>query len=137
MANSQSVVVREDGPVNVVVDVIGVLTASDQAYGVVVNPATLGFTDPDNTYKAKELRVLRVIGNCSDGLEISLFFDASAPLLFETFNGRLDVNYRPRFGAKQNNATSPTGSIGLSTTGFSTGTPANYTLTLELLKIWK
>lgn len=138
MANLQFIDVREDGPINAVIDAVFTLPASggsDVAYQILIDPSDLGYIDTDNTYKANELRPLRIIGNCSDGLEVQLYFDAPTPLLFETFNGRLDVNYRPRFGSKQNKAVSATGSIGIQTVGYQAGTALNFTLTIEMLKI--
>jgi hypothetical protein len=134
MANVETVTVREDGELNVIIDVVGTIDTSDVAYHVVANVATLGFVDPGNTYRATMLHPIRLIGNVSDGCEVSMYFDAATPVLWETFYGRLDINYRPRFGAPINKATNPTGSIGLATTGFQVGSKFTYTMTLEMLK---
>lgn len=133
MANSVTTQVLEDGPENVVIRVEGVLDTSDLASTVIVDPANYGDIGPYAGLKASKLRIKQTLFNVADGLSVNLFWDASTPVRVQELVGRGQHNHRPA-GGLQNNASSPTGRITLTTTGWSTGKIMSFVLYLVMGK---
>jgi hypothetical protein len=136
MANSSAVQKIIDGPFNGCFKLIGTLDTSDQAYTIVVDPATLSSITTQGDTKATKLRVMYIDANIEDGLTVTLWWDVDGTqpnaTRIEDLNGRLVMPYR-HFGGLPNNAGTPNGKIALSTQGWSTGT-LSYSIILETVK---
>ena len=126
MANLLTTQILESGDRNAVVKIVGQLDTSDIVYDVPINPE---FYDPN----LGQLRVDIVDYIVEPGLTVKLWWDAAVPVLIETCSDSGKFN-AIRFGGMQNNATDPTGSIGLSTEGWTVATTVGFTLTVKLVK---
>lgn len=137
MANSQQIEKVIDGQRNCVFKITGRLDTSDQAYGLVVDITTLSTLSTQGTTAPKSVRVKKIEYSISDGLEVQLYWDsggvqASSAVMMNLY-GRGTFPNTP-YGELYNNATSPSGSIGLATTGWSAGAVLFYTVILEMYK---
>ena len=132
MANSTSTQVILDGARNAVVKFEGVLDTSDLAYTVFLDPATLVGIDNTGSRKATGFRINRISFSVRNpGMNVNLFWDAPTPQRIEALASDDNVLY-DGFGGLTNNATSPTGKLGISTNGWS-GISSFYVV-LELTK---
>lgn len=132
MANSTSTQVILDGARNAVVKIEGVLDTSDLAYTVFLDPATLAGIDNTGSRKATGFRISKITYNIKNPpLNVSLFWDAGTPARIESLTGNDNTDFRS-FGGLVNNATSPTGKLGISTTGWSG--ISTFSIILELTK---
>ena len=137
MANTFTTQIIEDGPVNTVFKMTGVMdTTPGEAYTVKINPAT--FT---TSYKRPVTwRIDHIDYSISDGIEVQLFWDATTPALILPLSGRGRMSFW-NFGGLQNNATAPgfTGGIAdqvvlVGGATFVTNAPYVYSIVLELVK---
>lgn len=103
MANSVTSQIVLDGPRNVAVKFEGILDTSNLASTLVVDPALLSGIDNTGTLKATKLVLEEVQFAVEDGLEVSLFWDATTPVRIGTFTGQNSQKYR-KFGGLPNNA---------------------------------
>ena len=133
MPNSVDIQILNDGPANVTLKVSGVLTVSDLAQQVLVDPALLGYMQPNLMLKASRLRITRINFDVEDGLALNLLWDAPTPVQIWSCTGRGEVKTKD-FGGFTNDAVSPTGKILISTQGWATGSTLSFNLVLELRK---
>lgn len=121
MANTAEIELLVDGPRNVVAKVDIECTSADLSSTVLLDPATLNATFPPTN----QLRIDEIQYSVEDGWFVTLFWDASSPVIIVTLSGRGMFPVGPNFGAIQNNAgAGKTGKITATTTGYSTGTMA-------------
>lgn len=129
MANALTTQITTDGPRSGTVKVTGVLDTSNQAYTVIVDPASYS-PSPDT------FRIFHLDYSISDQIEVQLFWDATAPqLIIMPLAGRGRMSFVD-FGGLSNNATGLlgyTGKIGMKTTGYTSGTQI-FSLALEMVK---
>lgn len=128
MANSLTTQIITDGARNATVKITGVLDTSDQAYTVIVDPAS--YSPVPGTF-----RIFHLDYSISDQLEVQLSWDATTPRIIMPLAGRGRMSFVD-FGGLINNATGDagyTGKIGLKTTGWASGTQI-FSLVLELVK---
>lgn len=133
MPNSVDIQILNDGPANVTLKVSGELTVSDLAQQVLVDPALLGYMQPNLMLKASRLRITRINFDVEDGLALNLLWDAPTPVQIWSCTGRGEVKAK-EFGGLTNDAISPTGKILISTQGWATGSTSSFNLVLELRK---
>jgi hypothetical protein len=121
MANTAEVETLVDGPRNVVAKVDIECTSADLSSTVLLDPAALNATNPPTN----QLRIDEIQYSVEDGWYVTLFWDASTPVIIVTLSGRGMFPVGPNFGAIQNNAgAGKTGKITATTTGYSSGTMA-------------
>jgi hypothetical protein len=118
MANSLTTQILEDGPRNVVVNIVGALDTSDVAVVTVLNPATLTPRDPPFS----RLSIVRAEYSIADTLGVNFFFDATADVLALALSGRGDQCYENVGGIPNNAGVGVTGQIQMSTVGWTAGT---------------
>lgn len=127
-----SIQILQDGPRNVTVKYVGVLTA-DMTEEVVVDPAALSDYDI-NGVKATKLRVDRIQYDVEDLLAINLLFEGSvdAPIWYCVGRGIGSIKAQ---GGISNNATNPTGKI-VATSNYTgtSSTPLSFSIILDLVK---
>lgn len=134
MANVTSTQILVDGPRNTTIKFTGVLTDSDLSYAVILDPATLSDMVPN--VKASTLRLMKVQFVVEAGLEVRLFWDATAPRPIATYTGQNKGDYK-KFGGLKNNATGDagyTGKVGASTQGWAATQILSFTLVMEFVK---
>lgn len=128
-----SIQILQDGPRNVTVKYIGILTAN-MTKEVVVDPATLSDFDI-NGVKATDLRIDKIQYDVEDLLAINLFFEGASvdsPIWYCVGRGIGAVKAQ---GGISNNATSPTGKI-VATSDYqgAAATPLSFSIILDLVK---
>jgi hypothetical protein len=141
MANQISAQVLEDGHRNAIVQLVGYLDTTDEAYTVKINPNTLGPVDVNPQRKAKWLRIDEIQYSISDKFRVFLFWDAANAAdrqTIEVLTGRGRILLKD-VGGKQNPRTgTASGAIALQTlsdTSPPTGAaPSSYTLLFWLVK---
>lgn len=131
MANNVTTQILVDGARNVVVKFEGVLDTSDLASTVVVDPAALAGIDNTGSRKATGFRIKKLTYNVKPNLSLNLFWDGATPGRIEELTG-VDNTIFEQFDGLTNNATSPTGKITATTTGWSG--IATFACVLELTK---
>jgi len=118
MANVFNTQVVLDGPRNVVIKVDGILDTSDIAATAIIDPATLAGIDYTGTQKASKLRLKEVTYIVEDSLAVNLFWDATVPVLLQSYTGRGDVCYDDFGGLPNNAGAGVNGKVLLSTEGW-------------------
>ena len=134
MANSVTFQTLMDGPRNTIIKCVGILDTSDLAVTDFVDPATLSAINP-SAYQAlaTAVAIKRIDYSVEDGLEVQLFWDATADVIIGVFNGREEEDFT-KIGFLQNNAgAGKTGKIQIATQGWTTGSRA-FTVVLHLIK---
>lgn len=127
MANTVTSQVILDGDKNVVVLLTGLLDTSNEARVVKVDVSTL-------TPRPTKLKVNKISCLISQGLIVILDWDATTPVRFAALTYGDEIEF-DCFGGLPNNAgAGVTGSIALTTAGWSSGT-ASYTILLEMQKV--
>ena len=134
MANELLTQIIQDGPRNISVKISGVLTDSDLAQQVIVDPALLAGIDNTGTRKAGHLLLEKISHNIEDQLAVALFWDATTPVRIESLTGRGLIDYHDIGGLPDNSGVGSTGKILLETQGFSVGTTLSFALTIRLVK---
>ena len=133
MANTVTTQIIIDGPQNTVVKIVGVIDTADIANTTLIDPALLSGMDPWGN-KATKLRIKRVFFDIEDLLDVRLSWDATTPVLINTFTGRGNID-ATTYGGLQNNAGAGiTGKILYSTQGWVASAILEFTLILELGK---
>ena len=132
MANSVVTQVVLDGPRNVVVKVTGILDTSDQAAITVADPATMTGIDNTGALKALKLRLKEIEYIVEDLLTVNLYWDATAPVLLASYNGRGENCYDDFGGLPNNAGAGVNGKVLLSTEGW-VGTKS-FTLIMRFIK---
>ena len=135
MANAVTIQTVLDGPRNTVLKVVGVLDTSDLAQSVLVNPQNLVGVDNTGSLKAATFRVKSVRYSIQDGIAVNMLWDATTPVLIDSFVGR-GMFDNHRFGGVPNNAGAGiTGNILISTRGWAAGNVYSFNLEIELVKV--
>lgn len=134
MANSATFQLLEQGARNTVIKLTGLLDTSNEAYNVKLLPTTTGI-DP----VPSQWRIDYLWYSISDGIEVQLFWDATAPELILPLAGRGKMGWWEIGGLQNNAGAGKTGGIGLSAISlpgvtYTAGSPFTYSLTLELVK---
>ena len=140
MANVFNMKVLQEGPRNAVVKLTGILDSGDLTAPSVV--ALSDFHNNDQNQYLTGFRIDFVEFSMSTGLEINLWWNSNTPEQITPLAGR------GRFGSKNYGGLYPDptragydGSLNMSTTGasggtFVTGQTANFTVILELVKLY-
>lgn len=144
MANAVQVQILQDGPRNTVAKFTGELDTSMEAYNVKLAPLTYGATYSLGPYgKPATWRIDFIEFAISDGMSVSLFWDATTPQIILPMAGRGNKHFKNFGGISGYTAqTSPgwTGGIGLSTSFTSppptltASDPLVYMIVLDLVK---
>jgi hypothetical protein len=121
--------VSVDGPRNVVMTVNIEANTSDFTDQKIVDITTLSPTNPPTNL----VRVDEIQYAVEDGWTVILNWEGTPNSTLVTLDGRGMFPVGPNFGGIQNDATTPTGNILMSTTGYSSGTMVA-TLILHLVK---
>lgn len=133
MANATAKQITEDGYRNAVVKLTGILDTGNAS----LVPAILltDFTGNDPTKTLKGFRVDLVEYSISDGLEVQLYWNATAAQIIFPLYGRGRISAW-NYGGFHPDMTAAgfDGSINLVTTGYSAGVA--YTIILELVKLY-
>lgn len=127
MANATHIQVINDGPRNATVKVTGVLDTSNLAYGIIIDPANFGFAP-------QSFLVDYLTYAISDQLELQLFWDATTPQSMLPLAGRGRFDNCSFGGLPDDAGAGVTGKIGLSTTGWTSGSQI-FSLVFELVKV--
>lgn len=149
MANVVALQRIEEGPSNQIIKLTGRLDTSDEAFVIKIDPTTFSDTGSppttlgcssitnDNSTHPTRVRVRAIDFDVEDGLTVALWWDVdgtetNAKRIVD-LEGRHYFDYRG-IGDLSNNATSPTGKIGVSTQGWTAGLILSYSIILELIK---
>ncbi len=135
MANSVVMQTLMDGPRNTIIKVTGILDTSDLSVTDLVDPATLSKMQPGSPINSTptQLAIKSIDYDVEDGLEVRLWWDATADVLAAVLVGREDADYSS-YGFLQNNAgAGKTGKIQISTEGWTTGN-RSFTVIVHLIK---
>jgi hypothetical protein len=133
MADPFGVQILLDGPRNTVIKVDGIAATSNLAYTIIANPATLFGIDNAQQIKSPLLSIQKITHVIQDGLSVGVFWDAATPVICAELFGRSKIESKG-YGSLSNNAVSPSGQIGISTAGWTSG-PLTYTIIFELIKV--
>jgi hypothetical protein len=140
MANSLQLQTLEEGPVNLITKITGMADTANPPYSIIANPYTI--TIPPRPLPPVTFRIDFIEYSISDGIEVSLWWDSggqqSSSTVIGPFAGRGNKHFL-NFGGLINNATNPSGCIGMSIgllPGYSyqAGVPFTYTIVLDLKK---
>jgi hypothetical protein len=123
-----------DGPRNVVSK-----TTGDNAIGTpitnqtILDPAVLTSMLPGmaGSFPATLLRIDHIDYSISDGITAQLIWDAASPIIICELYGRGKLDPKC-YGGFQNNATSPTGKIMLTTTAAEVSAPTLYSVLIVI-----
>ena len=137
MANVTAIQILQDGPRNAVVKMTGILDTSDLTRTDLVDPATLTSMNP--AYGANALASSVTISHIDfmveDGLEVRLYWDATADVLATTLMGQGDMEFEDRFGGLVNNAgAGKTGKLQIETQGWAATQLLGFTVIVYLRK---
>ncbi len=133
MANILNLQTLLDGPRNVVIKVDGILDTSDVVATVIADPAVMAGIDSSGLQKAAKLRLKELDFTIEDGLTVNLFWDATAPVLLQSYNGRQDFCYDDFGGLNNNAGAGVNGKVLLSTEGWTAGIKS-FSMVLRFIK---
>ncbi len=136
MANSTEFQITEEGPRNAVVKLTGVLDTSDVSLTPAISLSE--FNNNDVRMNLWGLRVDMLEWSISKDLEVNLYWNSSGnPQQIFPLAGRGRI-YSANYGGFIPDRTRGgfDGSINLQTKGFLAGTVQNYTIVLELVKLY-
>lgn len=136
MANSLEIQITEEGPRNAVVKLTGVLDTGDAIEVPAIS--VTDFTNNDTNLVLTGFRVDLIEWSMSDGLEINLFWNALTPQQIYQIAGRGRI-FAQNYGGFVPDRTREgyDGSINLISTGFASGSIQNFTVILELVKLYR
>jgi hypothetical protein len=135
MANQMDMQITEEGPRNAVVKFTGVLDTSDIQERPAVN--IMDFKDNDERLTLVGFRVDLLEYVIGQGIEIQLEWDSNVPQQIFPLSGRGRIAATNYGGfVPDRNRSGYTGNINLITTGFLPGVPQNFTIILELVKLY-
>lgn len=136
MANSLEMQITEEGPRNAVVKLTGVVDTSDISEIPAVS--LTDFTNNDPNLVLIGFRVDLIEWSMSQDLEINLAWNSLHPQQIFPIAGRGRINSSNYGGfIPDKTRTGYDGSINLVSTGFSAGTTQNFTVILELVKLYR
>jgi hypothetical protein len=135
MANSFGIDILQEGPRNAVVKLTGILDSGDITAQSII--ALSDFTNNDKNLFLTGFRVDFIEYSMSNGMEINLFWNSTNPEQIAPLAGR------GRFGGRNYGGITPDttrtgydGSINMSTSGTGAGVVNNFTVILELVKMY-
>lgn len=137
MANSTLKLITLDGWRNAVVQLAGVLDTAD----VTDTIALSAFTNNEQNKTLNAFRINKLRFAVDPNLGLSLFWNATTPILIVGLAGTGKLDYSKTGGLLPNQAaTGFNGTINFATNGYSTrvtpGTKANYSLEIEMVKLY-
>lgn len=135
MANVTTKKILQEGPRNAIVKLTGILDTADVSLTSVITKADFTNNDPNLTLIGFRLDFVEY--SMSNNAEINLFWNGTVP------EQMIPIAGRGRFGGRNYGGINPTttalgydGSINLVTTGWAGGLITNYTVILELVKLY-
>lgn len=138
MANSLEQQIVSEGPRNVVVKLTGILDTSDITQLPAININSFTTNEPRTMGVLSGFRVDSVEWSMSKDLEVQLFWDSNAPQQILPLAGRGEM-CATHYGGLQPNQTRSgySGNINLITNGYVGGTVQNFSIILELIKLYR
>jgi hypothetical protein len=135
MANSIDYQVTEEGPRNAIIKLTGILDTSDVSEIPAV-PLSM-FVNNDKRMNLVGLRVDLIEWSISAGLEVNLAWNGATPQQIFPLAGRGRINSTNYGGFIPNMIRAGyTGDINLTTDNYVNGTAANFSIVLELIKLY-
>lgn len=135
MANQVERQITLDGMRNLVVKWGGVLDTANFSLTPALALTDCKYNDPNN--KLNGFRLDMVEWSISDGLEIVVAWNATLPQLITPLYGRGKINMWNYGGyVPDQSRAGYNGSINLTSTGYVASSIANFTVTLELIKLY-
>ncbi len=135
MANSFGIKILQEGPRNAIVKLTGILDSGDITATSVI--ALSDFHNNDQQLYLTGFRIDFIEYSMSGGMEINLFWNSNNPEQITPLAGR------SRFGGRNYGGITPDstragydGSINMVTSGTPAGTTNNFTIILELVKLY-
>lgn len=136
MANVLDVQVLHEGPRNIVVKLTGVLDTSDASELPAVNMQSFTGNEPSCTLVG--LRADLIEYSIGSGIEIQLAWAGNSPQQITPIAGRGRIVATNYGGFVPDQTRSGyNGNINLTTTGYQAGTVQNFSVILELIKLYK
>ena len=135
MANALDFQITEEGTRNAVIKLTGILTDSNISETPAI--AMSSFLNNDQLLKLVGFRVDLIEWSISNGLEVNLAWHSSSPQQIYPLAGRgriCSTNYGGFIPDRTKGGYN--GDIDLTTAGFTPGTVQNFTIVLELIKIY-
>lgn len=136
MANSLDTQITQEGPRNAIVKLTGILDTSDALEIPAISIQDMHNNDP--LLYLTGFRVDHIEFSMSQGLEIQLFWNSQTPQQIAPIAGRGKIcghdyaGFHPRTAG----VIGYDGSITLSSNGYQPGSIANFTIVLELVKLY-
>lgn len=134
MANTLDVQLLEYGPKNVRVKVIGLLDTSDLNITTFLQPDDVLPFPPRGANILRTFRIDAVHYSISEGLSVLFWWRGIPDQIAVAVAGSQNMDCLESSGGVQNNASSPTGALAVSSRGYITGA-LTFTCILELVKI--
>lgn len=136
MANSIELQITEEGPRNAVVKITGILDSSNESRVEVIDPDD--FFNNETRAVLTGFRVDLIEWSISNGLEVNLFWHGNTPQHIYPLAGRGRI-YAANYGGFVPDPlrSGYSGGIDLVTAGFTPGTVQNFSIILELVKLYK
>lgn len=135
MANSVDYQITEEGPRNAVVKLTGILDTMDVSEVPAVSLSM--FLNNDNRMNLVGLRVDLIEWSISAGLEVNLAWNGATPQQIFPLAGRGRINSNNYGGFLPDRTRAGyTGDINLTTANYVAGTTANFSIVLELIKLY-
>ena len=135
MANSVDYQITEEGPRNAVVKLTGILDTMDVSEVPAVSLSM--FLNNDNRMNLVGLRVDLIEWSISAGLEVNLAWNGATPQQIFPLAGRGRINSNNHGGFLPDRTRAGyTGDINLTTANYVAGTTANFSIVLELIKLY-
>lgn len=136
MANSLSMQITEEGPRNAVVKLTGILDSSDATENPAI--ALTDFINNDANLVLTGFRVDLIEWSMSNNMEVQLSWNAAVQQSIYPLAGRGRI-YANNYGGflPVSTALGYDGSINLTTNGYVSGTTQNFTVVLELIKLYR
>lgn len=133
MANSVTTLVLQDGHRNYVLKVVGILDTADEAATLLVDMSALNTMTFNGSTPPTSLMVKKIEFSIEAGLEVRLWWDATADVPIAALHGQGEFCFNPP--ARNNAGAGKTGDIMYSTQGFVANTANSFTFTLHCIKV--
>ena len=135
MANSIDYQLTEEGPRNAIVKLTGFLDTTDVSEHPAI-PLNL-FQNNDTRMKLVGLRVDLIEWAISSGIEVNMSWNSATPQQMFPLSGRGRINSTNYGGFIPDRTRAGfTGDINLDTTGYQPGSKQNFSIVLELVKLY-
>lgn len=138
MANSLEQQIVSEGPRNVIVKLTGILDTSDITQLPAINISSFTTNEPRTMGVLSGFRVDSVEWSMSKDLEVQLFWDSNTPQQILPLAGRGEICATKYGGLCPDQTKSGySGNINLVTNGYVGGSVQNFSIVLELVKLYK